>query len=63
MVSISSTFYAHILRQYFADKKTTKPNVNRDKLLNLLSYECEVLTYQIKIKTESELRPEILSGC
>jgi hypothetical protein len=39
MVSISSTFYACLLRQYFCTKKLQSQNTTREKLLEALLYE------------------------
>jgi len=38
-VSLSSTFYVHLLRTYFCAKEIQSQNVTREKLLKALSYE------------------------
>jgi hypothetical protein len=37
-VSISSTYYSGLLRQYYCDKKLQSQNVTREKLLEALLY-------------------------
>jgi len=49
MPSISPTFYTHIFCQYFGAKEIAKPNVIREKLLNLLSYEKRVRKMLMKL--------------
>jgi len=39
LVSISSTFYAHLFCQYFFAKKLQSQNVTSEKLLKAFSYE------------------------
>jgi len=50
-VSISSTFYEQLLRQYFCAKKLRSQNVTREKMCNLLLYKKCVCKMLMKFNT------------
>jgi len=52
MVSISSTFYASLLRQYFCGKKLQSQNITREKLCKALSYKIFLCKMLMKLSTD-----------
>jgi len=59
-VSISSTFYAQLLQQYFCAKKLQSQNVTKEKLREALSYEKFAHKMFVKL-TPGGILPNVIS--
>jgi len=61
-VSISSTFYARLLRQYFCEKKLQSQNVTRETLHEAILYEKFAHKMLLKLTTAFEVSVKALVG-